>query len=169
MKKSYSAVPYEIFLSELYIDLKDYYHPEHKKSPVFRLYIKDIDYIASEIELYSNNKIKIDLDKSRLVNYNISLDSEQILLINPIVNEMLYPPYYHPNWKEYIKEGLQSYLFENPMNNIVEFFNKADIKIIKESLKEDFIKNEAPIEELPKESFIKKIVNFIKRKLIKNL
>lgn len=163
MKKMYPPIPYEIFLSELYVDLKDYYHPEHKKTPIFRIYTEVLDYIIKHIEEYSNNKIKIDLDKSRLVNYNISLEKPQIILYSPIVPESLYPPYFHPNWKTYISEGIQSYLFDTPMLGIAEYFSKSDLKYLKDSAK-DGNSQEATSEnvDIPERSIIKKIFKWIK-------
>lgn len=157
MKKLYKDIPFEIFLSELYINLRDYYHPEHNKQPAFRFSMEDLNYIIRFIEDTSNNKIKIDKDTSLLKNYNIDISSSQLMLYKPLVSEMLYPPYFHPLWKNFIKDGILKYLFNNK-SCIVEYFSKSDIKIIKEyqSAKMNEI-NKGPLEEK-----VKKENNFLK-------
>jgi hypothetical protein len=143
MKKEYAPIPYEIFLSELYLNLKEYFHPEHKKSPVFRIYAENVNYIATCIEKLCNNKITIDRNPKYLENYDIYPYSAQFTLYKAIVPENLYPPYFHPNWRTFIKDGILEYLFNNE-SCIVEYFNKTDMKLLKDSLT---ALNEEPINE----------------------
>ena len=163
MKKSYKPIPYEIFLSELYKNLVEYYHSEHKKQPVFRLTYENINYLIKFIESSSNNKISIDRDTSRLENYNIYPGYTQLTLYKPLVSESLYPPYFHPLWKKFIKEGIMEYLFENE-SCIVSYFDKEEMKELRKTSNPKADKTEMPeMETNEKTNIILKIIKKFKK------
>lgn len=165
MKKDYKPIPYEIFLSELYINLKEYYHSEKKKLPIFRLHTECLKYMISHIESYSNNKVIIDKNTDLLKNYNIDIELSQITLMDALVPENLYPPYFHPNWRKYIKEGILSYLFNNPSIGLTEYFSKSDVKFMKKYPESQMTSQEEdlPIEQsdIPKKTFFQKLLWWI--------
>lgn len=126
-KDKYNIHP-ALFISELYNFFEEYYSPKRKKIVVINLSKDSIDDILSYIKNYPNCKIHIgEVTFALSYSYNGIYHKDDIFIITrPCITENFYPNYLYSGWRNFIKEVLLEYMYENTLENVVTYISKNE-------------------------------------------
>lgn len=117
-----------LFISELYNFFEEYYSRKRKKVIVITLGRDLIDDILSYIKNYPGCKLNIGEVTSALpYSYDGIYYKDDIFTITrPCIPENFYPSYLYSGWRNFIKEALLEYMYENTLENVVTYISKNE-------------------------------------------